>query len=250
VALDARLSIETPESVTFHYEVADVGARALALAIDLLIQYVVLGLVFIGSMRLVERVLDVRATVWLLVAFAVNWFYFVAFELAWSGQTPGKRAVGIRVVRSGGYPVTWSAVLTRNLLRVVDALPLPYGVALVVAFCEPQRRRVGDLLAGTLVVRERGVPDVWSSRAAVADRSATTEWDAALAIRLDEATRELVIDYLARREELEPRARVRVRAEIVDTVLDRLPSPAQRGELIGRLGAARQDDFLEAVAAS
>jgi len=185
-----------------------------------------------------------------VLLFAINWFYFVAFELALGGQTPGKRLVGLRVVRAGGYPVTWGAVLTRNLLRIVDSMPITYGVALLVAFCEHEHRRLGDLLAGTIVVRERKAPLDWT-RGVPRGAAPDAAWsDAALALHLDEATHELVGDYLARREHLDPGPRVQVRAEIVETVLDRAATPELRGELVARLGAAQQDAFLETVAAT
>lgn len=249
----ARLAIETPESVRFRYEVADVGARALALSIDFLVQYLVLGLGFITYHWLVPVLEDVRPVLWGLILFGIHWFYFVAFELAWSGQTPGKRAVGIRVVRAGGYPVTWVAVLARNLLRVIDSLPATYGVALVVSFCDRERRRLGDVVARTVVVRERKAPVTWDASVSAAPApgtAAATFADAVLTLALDEATRELAADYVARRDALTPDARARVRAEVIETVLDRAPSAESRSELVSRLSVENQDPFLVSVASS
>ncbi len=246
----ARLAIETPESVRFRYELADVGARALALTIDTLVQYVVLGLGFVALTYAVRDVLDIGPAVWIVGVFAIHWFYFVFFELAWSGQTPGKRLVGIRVVRAGGYPVTFLAVLTRNLLRVIDWLPMAYGVGLVSAFCEPERRRLGDLVARTLVVRERSAPVAWVRKPFVAKPASDAWGDALVGLTLDEAARELILDYLARRGDLFAGARARVRAEILETVLDRVPTPEQRKALLGQLTLDRQDAFLERVATS
>lgn len=250
MASPARIAIETPESVRFSYELADVGARALAMTVDTLVQYVVLGLGFVAFTYLLSDASEIAPAVWIVGVFAIHWFYFVAFELAWSGQTPGKRLVGIRVVRAGGYPVTWVSVLARNLVRVIDALPGVYGVGLIAVFCEPERRRLGDLVARTLVVRERGAPVAWV-RHPPRPTAASEEWgDALLGLALDEATRELVLDYLARRDGFHRDARIRVRAEILETVLDRVPTPEQRQALLGRLSLARQDAFLERVAAT
>ncbi len=247
----ARIAIETPESVRFRYELADVGARALALTIDTLLQYVTIGIGFITYNWLSPFIDDVRPVLWGLTLFGIHWFYFVAFELAWSGQTPGKRAVGIRVVRAGGYPVTWLAVLARNLVRVVDSLPATYGVALVVSLCDGQRRRLGDLVAGTVVVRERTAPVAWTPRAASAPGSASGAFaDALLTLSLDEATRDLAADYLARRESLTPDARARVRAEVIETILDRASSAESRSELLRKLTLENQEPFLESVAAT
>lgn len=246
--MTARLSIETPESVRFTYELADVGARALALGTDLLVQYVTLGLVYIGIMAAAPSAREWRGTVWILMVFAINWLYFACFELAWRGQTPGKRWVGIRVVRSGGYPVTWIAVLIRNLVRVIDSLPGPYGVGLAVAFWEREHRRLGDLVAGTVVVRERAGPPSWQ-KVRVSPVVVQSAWsDEILGLALDEATRDLVRDYLSRRHEIEGGPRLRVRAEILETVLDHARNSAQRSDLVSRLRADQQDDFLEAIA--
>lgn len=248
----ARIAIETPESVRFRYELADVGARALALTIDTLLQYVTIGLGFITYNWLSPFIDDVRPVLWGLTLFGIHWFYFVAFELAWSGQTPGKRAVGIRVVRAGGYPVTWLAVLARNLVRVVDSLPATYGVALVVSFCDGQRRRLGDLVAGTVVVRESTAPVAWTPRAAsphgAAGAASGAFADALLTLALDEATRDLAADFLARRGFLTPDARARVRAEVIESILDRASSAEARAELLRKLTVENQEPFLERVA--
>lgn len=90
-----------------------------------------------------------------LLAFAIVTGYFIAFELLWSGQTPGKRAVGIRVVTSGGYSLRLGDSLIRNLMRAVDFLPFMYGVGLLSLLLTRHSQRLGDLVAGTLVVYQQ-----------------------------------------------------------------------------------------------
>jgi hypothetical protein len=89
-----------------------------------------------------------------LIFFVVFWGYFMLFETLWSGQTPGKRAGRLRVIRRDGQPVGASEVLIRNLVRIVDFLPGFYGIGLVVMFIDKEARRLGDMAAGTIVVRE------------------------------------------------------------------------------------------------
>ena len=96
---------------------------------------------------------------WLILFFALEWFYPVAFELTPSGATPGKRVFGLKVVMDNGLPVTPAASLTRNLLRVADFLPFGYGFAIVSMLLRRDCKRLGDIAAATIVVHEpRAVP--------------------------------------------------------------------------------------------
>lgn len=88
----------------------------------------------------------------LLVVFATEWFYPVAFEVLWRGRTPGKASLGLRVVHRDGTPVRWPSSLLRNLLVAADFLPVAYGFGIVSMLCDRSFRRLGDLAAGTLVV--------------------------------------------------------------------------------------------------
>src|SRR6201999_8134 len=91
---------------------------------------------------------------WLILLFALEWFYPIAFELGRSGATPGKKALGIKVVMDNGLPVTPAASFARNLLRVADFLPFGYGIAVVCMLLRQDCKRLGDLAAATLVVHE------------------------------------------------------------------------------------------------
>jgi len=161
--LDTIHSVETPEGVELNLEVAGPVARALAWALDLLVQ---MGIYFVLA-AVLGSFAALGGGLLLIGAFVTSWFYPVLFECLWSGQTPGKRAMGLCVVHADGTPVGWNASILRNLLRAVDILPLLYTFGLVSMLIDRSFRRLGDLAAGTLVVhtqegvRRRGaLPDL------------------------------------------------------------------------------------------
>ncbi len=90
-----------------------------------------------------------------LISFILLWGYYIFFEILWNGQSPGKRWVGLRVIRIDGTPITLSESIIRNLVRIIDFLPTAYGVGVVTMFINTNSRRVGDLAAGTIVVHDR-----------------------------------------------------------------------------------------------
>jgi uncharacterized RDD family membrane protein YckC len=166
---DDRVSFETPEDVALTFDLAGPGSRAAAALVDyLLISGVVFALLamLIGAGVLAFSFRDLfnpealkemsgfAVAVLIAAVFAVNLFYFVACEHFLSGQSVGKRALGLRVVRDGGYAVSFSASLVRNVLRIVDMLPGPYFVGLLSVTLSKERRRLGDFVAGTLVIRQ------------------------------------------------------------------------------------------------
>lgn len=163
--LDDELVIETPERVELHYVLANVGNRFLAAAIDHLIQFallfvIVLILLAADAFRRLETFQLAgtwAAALGVLAIFAVYWGYFVLFETLWSGQTPGKRIMRLRVVREDGRPVRFFEVFVRNLLRLlIDMQPaLSYAIGVVSIIFSARSKRVGDFVAGTVVVKER-----------------------------------------------------------------------------------------------
>ncbi|HXU04121.1 MAG TPA: RDD family protein [Polyangia bacterium] len=153
MALDNTVEVETPEHVHFRYRVAGPVRRMLAYAIDFVIRALVL--VFLGvlvsiAMQGSQAVLGVI----LVLAFILEWGYYVFFETIWSGRTLGKRALSLRVVKEGGYPIGVIDSILRNLLRGADILPLFYVIGLFVMGGDSRFRRIGDRVAGTLVVVE------------------------------------------------------------------------------------------------
>jgi len=146
--LDTYREVVTPEGVALHLPAAGPIPRALAWGIDLAIR---LAILMVASM-----VLGVFGTAgagpYLVLTFVVFWFYPVLFEVLDRGRTPGKRALGLRVIAANGAPVGWLAAFTRNLLRTVDMLPFGYAAGLIASLADPWGRRLGDMVAGTLVV--------------------------------------------------------------------------------------------------
>ncbi len=161
--------IDTPEQVELEYGVAGVGSRFVAVLLDSLIMAAfffaeILALVAFSaaSIRLPSTTGGAAGTAvkWaiaivVLVNFAVVAGYFALFEAYWHGQTPGKRMMKIRVIKDSGRQITLFEALARNLLRVVDYLPGFYLVGLITMLCNKRSQRVGDLVAGTIVVHER-----------------------------------------------------------------------------------------------
>lgn len=162
-SLDVSLDVETPEQIALSYSIAGIGSRGAAAAIDALISIgalIVLALILgfaaaytgIRLDRISPSIAWIGAA-YVIAVFVVNWGYYVIFEGIWDGQTPGKRIMKLRVVRDGGFSITFAASAVRNLLRVVDAFAL-YLVAIVVALTNKSRKRLGDIVAGTFVVKE------------------------------------------------------------------------------------------------
>jgi len=146
--LDTRRQVETPEGIDLVLRPAGLMPRALAFGLDLLIR----GAILLGAFVLLGILGQFGAGLGTLLYFLINWWYPVLFEVLYQGRTPGKKAMGLRVVHDDGTPVGWASSLTRNLLRAVDMLPFAYCVGAVSCLCHGSFKRLGDLAAGTLVV--------------------------------------------------------------------------------------------------
>ncbi|HEX8196651.1 MAG TPA: RDD family protein [Pyrinomonadaceae bacterium] len=159
------LVIETPERVPLAFALASIGNRFLACALDHFLQVILLLLMawvffsFAGISRLdgyFEEAPKWVIAVFIIVAFLIFTGYFAIFEWAMNGQTPGKRLLKLRVIREDGRPITFWEAAARNLLRNFDMMPLPfYSIGLISVFVSSRDQRIGDLFAGTVVVRER-----------------------------------------------------------------------------------------------
>jgi uncharacterized RDD family membrane protein YckC len=148
--LDTTRRVATPEGIELTLRLAGPVPRALAWAIDLALRLGIVLAVMLGASLLGRA----GGGVVLLTAFFVEWLLPASFEAMWHGQTPGKRAMGLRVLNDDGTPVQWPGALTRNLLRAADFLPLAYGVGLLAMLCNRDFKRLGDLAAATVVVYE------------------------------------------------------------------------------------------------
>jgi uncharacterized RDD family membrane protein YckC len=158
---DEFLNIDTPENVAFDYEVVGIGSRFIAALLDTLIIALIQAFVYLILILLqfdfsVDNPnIAVIAGLLTFLGFLLLWGYYIFFELAWNGRTPGKRAVGLRTIRQDGTPITLSDAIIRNLVRIVDFLPWAYGVGVISMFIDSKSRRLGDLAAGTIVVRDQ-----------------------------------------------------------------------------------------------
>lgn len=162
--LDNELSVEIPEHVELQFVLASVGNRFLACAIDHIIQLLMIFFIIFAarSFQVTLSALEMQwGTNWfvagaILIVFLITFGYFVLFETVWSGQTPGKRWLRLRVMRQDGRPIGFYEAMVRNLVRLVDIMPFPsYFVGIVSIFFSREYRRLGDYAAGTVVVKER-----------------------------------------------------------------------------------------------
>ena len=157
-----QLSIDTPELVAIEMPLAGIGSRFIALLVDYLIcgaGLLFLLLVFavvLPGIRAFSNISSQWAMAFFIIfLFLLQWGYFTLFEAFWNGRTPGKRVARIRVIQRSGRAIGLFESMARNLVRYVDQLPFFYAVGVIAMFATKQHQRLGDLAAGTLVVRDR-----------------------------------------------------------------------------------------------
>ncbi len=225
--------LSTPENVDLHLELAGVGNRILACVIDTLLTYaiiicVILGLAllaYLGDSFPLPSESKTVAFYYLLAAgillvLVINFGYSIFFEGMWRGQSPGKRLAQIRVIEQNGQTVSWTSVIIRNLIRVVDVgLAL---IGLVVMLVDKNERRLGDLAAGTLVIRER-LP---SRTASILNVTAKESSDSFVDVgRLSPAEYDLVLSFLERRERLSRNHRPLLARKLETYLREKLQQP-------------------------
>jgi uncharacterized RDD family membrane protein YckC len=204
VGFEDRLAIATPEGVEIELTLAGLGSRFIAGLIDFFIRLLPL----IALLVLIDpRDEAIGAAIFALADFGMQFFYYVLFETLGGGRTPGKRAVGLRVVRSGGRPVTFVRSMLRNIMRVIDAIGF-YLIGMLSIFITNNNQRLGDLAADTLVVRDRHGDrrhgEAPSSVGTTYDPGPADNWDVSAVSAADVAT---VRSFLERRSSLNARAR-------------------------------------------
>jgi uncharacterized RDD family membrane protein YckC len=217
--VERSVDVRTGEAVAIRYELAGLGSRFLAVVVDGIAQIlIVLAVAIVAGLasRALNRLLPFgAASAWwtaILIAlvFLIFFGWFIIFEIWWSGRTPGKRALGLRVLRDGGFPIDPGAAVIRNLIRIVEVALGFYTLSAVSALVSKENKRLGDLAAGTIVVRDRAEPppdlDAYLARPVRADTG------------LGDADRVLIERFLARRTTLERNARWRLAAQIADRV--------------------------------
>jgi uncharacterized RDD family membrane protein YckC len=234
-AAGEKLIIETPEQTSIEFPLAGIGSRFIAVLIDSLIQggvMIVLGLIFFAiSFGAPGIFRDSSATgaVWIAAIlifafFLLTYGYFILFEAIWNGQTPGKRLTHIRVIKDSGQPITAIDAVGRNLLRLVDQMPFGYGIGVLCAWISPQSKRLGDYVAGTVVVHEKPFETLASPWDA-SGQLATHQYGAN---RLTPEEFALVETFLSRRDALEAGVRYDMAAGIARRIESKLTLPPER----------------------
>jgi uncharacterized RDD family membrane protein YckC len=228
-----KLTIETPEQTTLDFAIAGIGSRFLALALDSLIQ-IAIGLVagIAGGFGIaaVAKV-SPRSFLWagaalMLFFFLLYFGYYAFFEIVWNGQTPGKRWAGIRVIKDSGRPLTPAESIARNLMRIVDWMPALYAVGILSALVTEENKRLGDLVAGSLVVRESSFSKIrpaWQLGDAPAGPAFAPL--GSMLLSADECA--LLDSFLNRRFDLEPHVRFRMADEILGRLKPKLTLSAE-----------------------
>jgi len=242
--MDRTLEVRTPESIAFSYELAGLGSRFLAVSVDIAIQTLVMigiiwGLIYAAS-HMSGVVRDISAPTKFetslaiafiaTIIFIVYFGYFILFETFWNGQTPGKKLMGLRVVRDGGYSADFGSIAIRNLIRVGEFAAGLYAISAVAALMSPENKRLGDMAAGTIVVR-----DVRAAKLAdILDEPRET----AHPLMLSSGERALIDQFVARREGMAPRNRAMMASRIAGRIRPRVSRDLQQlddEELLTRL---------------
>jgi len=237
VHYEDRVTIATPEGVDLELSLAGVGSRFTSALVDLTVQTIlVVAIVAVGLGIFDGGLVTAAVTILSFLVFAA---YDVLFEVLNAGRTPGKRLNGLRVVKTDGSPITFFPSAVRNVLRLVDILPSAYLVGIVSILVTRRNQRLGDLAAGTLVVRERQPqpPALVAPRTASPD-AAWRSWDVS-GVTPDEVA--AVRRFLERRFELTFEARTQLAHEL---------SSGLRPKVVGVPESVRGEAFLEQLAAA
>ncbi len=252
--MERSVTVRTPEAIAFYYELAGLGSRFLALLVDMIIQVTAFILIFIAGSVGAPRAAAIATAlhvsqklfastviaVTILVVFNIFYGYFIFFEKMWNGQTPGKRMLGIRVVRDGGYPVELADAVIRNLIRIVEQLLGFYCISAISMLLSSENKRLGDYAAGTIVVRDRGFevrdPRFWLRPEAGELIAAHNQTFA----KLTPEELALVDRYMTRKTTLNPRSARDAAAKIAG---------ALRPKLDASLASLSDDELLTKIAA-
>jgi uncharacterized RDD family membrane protein YckC len=230
VIAGSQVRIETPEGIAFSVPLAGPLTRAAAMSIDAIVTAAASS----ATMRLLTaaRVLseDVAAALGILAYFVISMGYGFLLEWRWRGQTVGKRVLRLRVMDSSGLRLRFEQIVLRNVLRAVDMLPFLYLVGGTAAMFTRRGQRLGDVVANTIVVRLPRVAVPQDARARRGHYNSLLGWDAGvsrLRTRVTPAAAALAIEALARRDELDPGARVRLFGQLASYFRSIAPFPEE-----------------------
>jgi uncharacterized RDD family membrane protein YckC len=209
--LDGTHRVITPEYVEFDFVLAGMMSRFLAWLCDTIVCLVV-AMVTLSILSTVMALFPgFNSALSFVVWFLIDWGYMIVFELWWSGQTPGKRLTSLRVIQETGVRVSFYQTILRNLARPVDRLPLFYLVGGAVALLSKKHQRLGDMLAGTLVVRDRRIKipaSVATPQGLDVALLSDSEFSSRVA-RISSEEEQLLISAVLRREEMSVEARLK-----------------------------------------
>jgi uncharacterized RDD family membrane protein YckC len=213
---DDLIEVETPERVELKFPIAGLGSRFAAVCLDWLIIIVILILLqilfaylFMAGLSIGEYTSSYIKGLNIIVSFVVFNGYFIFFEYMWNGQTPGKRATRIRVMKLGGVPVDLSSAMIRNLMRLIDIILFGLTIGFFILFMSKLSQRPGDYVAGTLVVRDSYIT------LADLDRYLEIKQDTTIKdqvvdkrfLRLNDADAQLIYAFMERRHKINPAQR-------------------------------------------
>ncbi len=246
--MNEQLSVETPEQIDINYQKAGIGSRFYAALLDTILLALIFTVSAYVNISFIVELGEVFGK-WLgalggIIIFAILWGYYIVFEITTNGQSPGKRALGIRVIKEGGYPISFADSAIRNIVRVVDFLPICYGAGLFVMLINKDWQRLGDLAAGTLVVKTSR-SDIKLTSANLNSSSTPINITPQENLYSDWIKPELVSDtefdmireFLSRREDLSTTRRFELSRTIGKPIADKM----------GGEGTIRYDKFLEEV---
>ncbi|MFB3812577.1 MAG: RDD family protein [Terriglobales bacterium] len=243
MAPSEKLTIDTPEQVALEFPLAGIGSRFLAVFFDTLIQAIIYLVLLIGAAAILPHsaAFSVGVDKWataalILFLFCLYWGYYAFFEAIWKGQTPGKRYTQVRVIKDNGRPITPFEAIARNLVRIIDQFPGIYAVGVITMLLNERSRRLGDYVAGTVVVHEKKMEDqpAWNLPTAV-PAAAPLDVSALVLTEL-----EVIETFLGRRLDLAPDVRQATAQKLADLFAAKLKVPPEaRGP---------NEDFLERLA--
>jgi uncharacterized RDD family membrane protein YckC len=240
--MSRTVTVITPENVCVTYQIAGFISRYIAFVVDLVIQFAVLLLldsaIAAGSGVFARVGLSIGSILeagGIIAAFVVIFGYATLFEMLWAGRTPGKRLLGLRVIRDGGLPIDLLSSALRNIMRFVDIGLLPLSAAPIFLFglpgilsimCSSEYKRFGDYAAGTIVIREARSPDIMPGKGVPAPI-----FLAGIRPRIAQISREdfrLIRQFIARSSEMEPRVRTLIAERLFSRICRamKIPAPA------------------------
>jgi uncharacterized RDD family membrane protein YckC len=223
-----ELRMETPEQIDVDLELVGVGSRFFAKVIDLIFKSIATGFLFfivligVGESKLLDKPSTFLIAILIAGTYLLWLGYGVFFESRWNGQTPGKWLVGIRVIQQGGAPIDFRAAGIRNLLCLADILPMFYILGAVLVLLTSRSQRLGDMAAGTIVIRERKVELGTEVEDALYDYSSDEYSFTTLQLaKLKPSDRSVLREFLRRSDDMDGAERWRLARRLADNFLDK-----------------------------